>query len=230
MNVDIAYSKVCDFKAGSLKTHISTLEEDLKEVSKATLESLYPEHGVDPTLLHSALILKQASAQINEVVHAAGILLSLPYILRDGETVESLSLAAGNTGRSFDLETDLRVAEFKFIAWQGASDAVRQDSLFRAFFSLAEAGTPKDRYLYVVGSEHPLRFLNGRRALSSVMGRSNRLWERFQNLYRERFFVVRDYYTHKKNSVEIVDLAEVVPYFATAANRCPDDGHDAPVG
>jgi hypothetical protein len=163
--------------------------------------------------------LKEAAAQIDEVVHATGILLSLPHILCDGETVEQLSLAAGNTGRAFDLETDLRIAEFKFITWQGASDTVRQDSLFRAFFSLAEAFTPKERYLYVVGSEHPLRFLNGGRALSSVMSRGNKLWAQFQELYGQSFSVVRDYYAHRKDSVEVVDLAEVVPYFAAASNR-----------
>jgi hypothetical protein len=150
MNLDKAYNKVRNFKVGSLNIRIASLEGDLKDMSKSTLESSYARHNVDAALLYSALELKEAAAQIDEIVHATGFLLSLPHILCDGETVEQLSLAAGNTGRSFDLETDLRIAEFKFISWQGASDAVRQDSLFRAFFSLAEASTPKERYLYVV--------------------------------------------------------------------------------
>ena len=73
--------------------------------------------------------------------------------------------------------------------------------------------------MYVVGAEHPLRFLNGRRALSSVMSRGNVLWGRFQELYGERFTVVKDYYAHQEDRVEIVDLAEVVPYFAATIAR-----------
>ena len=52
------------------------------------------------------------AGQVNVVIHALGILISLPYLLEDDEEIQSLSLGAGNTGRRYDLETDRRVAEF----------------------------------------------------------------------------------------------------------------------
>jgi hypothetical protein len=63
------------------------------------------------------------------VIHALGILLCLPHILRPGEVIDYVSLGAGNTGRAFDLETSLRVAEFKFIHGQGGPGSIRQNSL-----------------------------------------------------------------------------------------------------
>lgn len=47
--------------------------------------------------------------------------MCLPHILEPDERVESVSLGAGNTGRDFDLETNVRVAEFKFIHWRGVT-------------------------------------------------------------------------------------------------------------
>ena len=79
--------------------------------------------------------------QINVVIHALGILLCLPHILRPGEVIDYVSLGAGNTGRAFDLETSLRIAEFKFIHWQGGPESIRQNSLFKDFYEMAEHET-----------------------------------------------------------------------------------------
>ncbi len=54
--------------------------------------------------------------------------MCLPKILKPGEIVEYVSLGAGNTGRQFDLETNRRVAELKFIRWRGA-DSIREGAL-----------------------------------------------------------------------------------------------------
>ena len=47
--------------------------------------------------LSAAAELKQLTSQIDVTIHALGILLCLPYILKDGETIEYISLGAGNT-------------------------------------------------------------------------------------------------------------------------------------
>ena len=94
---------------------------------------------------------------------------ALPYILESGETVEYVSLGAGNTGRQFDLETNYRVAEFKFIHWRGGAESIRQNQLFKDFYLLAENETIKRKYLYVLGAKFPLHFLNGGRKLNSVL-------------------------------------------------------------
>jgi len=63
-------------------------------------------------LMLAALLIKRQASQINEIVHAVGILLALPHILEEDEIVEGLSLAAGNTGKDFDFlaeaDTDKR--------------------------------------------------------------------------------------------------------------------------
>ena len=84
--------------------------------------------------------------------------------MKPGEIIESVSLGAGNTGRQFDLETNLRIAEYKFIDWRGDSESIRQNGVFKDFFSMAEYETSKTKHLYVVGITHPIRFLTGGRA------------------------------------------------------------------
>ncbi len=80
------------------------------------------------------------------------LLISLPSILNDGERVEAMSLAAGNTGKGFDLETSERIAEFTFIEWKGGPDVIRKNKVFKDFYFLAEADTGKEKELYPIVS------------------------------------------------------------------------------
>jgi hypothetical protein len=70
-------------------------------------------------VLGAAGLIKQLAGQINVVIHALGILLC--HILRPGEVIDYVSLGAGNSGRAFGLETNQRIAEFKFVHWQGGA-------------------------------------------------------------------------------------------------------------
>lgn len=200
------------FTQNSLRGQIAYLENALESKDKVAAQALDENLNINTDLLNSALLMKQVAGQINEVVHAVGILLLLPHILREGEKIETLSLAAGNTGKDFDLETNLRIAEFKFIHWKGGSEVIRQNSIFKDFYLLAEANTTKERYLYVVGDQHPLKFFNSRRKLKGVM-RDNRLWTKFQSVHGERFSVVSEYYNYRKDGVQIVDVAKFIPDF-----------------
>ena len=115
-SLERALERVELFSSPQGLTHrISLLEGRMSEKDSARLKSILVAEGVDDSVLRAALEVKSASAQIDVVIHAVGILVSLPYILEPGEKIRSLSLGAGNTGRDFDLETDDRVAEFKFI-------------------------------------------------------------------------------------------------------------------
>jgi hypothetical protein len=64
--------------------------------------------------------------------------------------------------------------------------------------------------MYVVGKEHPLRFLNGNRALSSVLSRGRAVEARFSNTYGTRFRKVSEFWSVARDQVEIIDLREVV--------------------
>jgi hypothetical protein len=166
---------------------------------------------VTTELLASAYAIKKTAGQINVLIHAVGILLLLPNILEPEEKIEYVSLGAGNTGRAFDLETDRRIAEFKFIHWQGGAETIRQNALFKDFYLLAEHQSPKRKELFVLGASNPLKFLNGGRALKSVLSRNARLAEDFHSTYADRFSKVRDYYAHRKAEVTILDASPLLP-------------------
>ena len=119
-----------EFEKGSLTEQISAIESKLAGADSNIVQSVYPSLGVTTDLLESAITFKRAARQINVLIHSIGILLSLPKVLEKDEIVEYLSLGAGNTGRPFDLETNHRIAEFKFINWQGGAESIRQNSLF----------------------------------------------------------------------------------------------------
>ena len=212
MDLIEAVKRVRDFETGDLTNLIASIEDQVKGTNLKTTRFLCASHNVDSALLDAAFVLKRAAGQINVTIHTVGILVSLPYILRDNETIESLSLGAGNTGRPFDLETSLRVAEFKFIDWKGGSEAIRQNSLFKDYYSLAECRTKKKRYLYVLGLDHPMKFFNGGRAIKSVLSRNNKLWDQFENLYGARFNTVKEYYDYRKGLVEIVDISDIIKF------------------
>jgi hypothetical protein len=151
------------------------------------------------------------------VIHALGILLCLPHILRQGESIECVSLGAGNTGRPFDLETNQRIAEFKFVHWQGGPESIRQNSLFKDFYEMAEHETKNEKYLYVLGTEHAQKFFNGRPALSSVLKGNVTLRKKFTDRFGDRYRTVRDYYLPRKGFVVILDVSPLVPELVAAA-------------
>lgn len=197
----------------ALTARIGELEASLEDKERRSAAQAIEKYGIDEDLLSGALTIKELAGQIHVVIHVVGILVALPHILERGERIESLSLGAGNTGREHDLITDRRLAEFKFIEWRGGAEAMRQNGLFVDLFHLASAKTKKKRCMYVVGREHPDRFLSNRRALSSVLSRNSAVAARFQDLHGDRFTTVAEYADFIKDRVEIIDLRDLVPAF-----------------
>src|SRR4051812_17897933 len=122
------------FAGDVLSERIAALERTFVGSATADVQSRLTASYVSHDLLAAAQVLKRTAGQIHVIIHAVGILLCLPHLLSPDERVESLSLGAGNTGRAFDLETSERVAEFKFINWQGGSETIRQNALFKDFY------------------------------------------------------------------------------------------------
>jgi hypothetical protein len=199
------------FRAGSLRKAVAKLEISLAGLTQAEARGRLGQTGVSMELLLAALLVKRHAGQINEIVHAIGILLALPHILEDGEVVVGLSLAAGNTGKQFDLETTRRIAEFTFIRWQGGSEVMRQNKIFKDFFFLAEAETDKLRELYVVGTTHPSKFLESKRAPPQILKGNNKLGKAFLERHGKGMKTVSDYYLPRKHLVAIRDLGEIIP-------------------
>ena len=159
------------FSGGDLTRQIGQLELALKGCDQGRSRAVGFDAGVTSQLLAAAYSLKRAAGQVHVVIHAVAISLLVPKIIEQGERVEYVSLGAGNTGREFDLETDRRVAEFKFIHWRGGSETIRQNAIFKDFYRLAEFSTSKRRELFVLDTKYPLQFLEGGRSIESVCSR-----------------------------------------------------------
>ena len=215
-NMDISQSirQLREFLEPSLGDRLNGLEKAFVDTRKADWEQICTDQRIDLSLLFDSIRIKDVVGQINEIIHALGIVYTLPYILEDHEIVKSLSLGAGNTGKDFDLRTDRRIAEFKFIKWKGGAESTRQNSIFKDFFYLAEADDHWQRYLYVISRTEPLKFLEGGRALSSVASKNRKLADDLKKKYGSKYRTVREYYQDHKDKVIIEDLTKIVPQFS----------------
>jgi hypothetical protein len=211
MDLAVILSALQKFSGPDLTATLARVEADIRGTSLSECKAVLARNGAERETLAAAATLKHVAGQVNVAIHALGVLLCLPHILEPGEVIEYVSLGAGNTGRDFDLETNMRVAEFKFIRWRGGPESIRQNSIFKDFFLLAESDTHKRKYLYVLGTEFPMKFLSARRALSSVLSKDERVRNAFYAKFGERYRVVRDCFSEHGGIVTIADVSEWVP-------------------
>ena len=106
------------------------------------------------------------------------------------------------------------MAEFKFIRWRGGPESIRQNHVFIDLFKLAEDTSNRRRCLYLIGKEHPIRFLNGHRSIDSVLSKNQAMRKRFFEKFGEKYSVVSQYYDDVVNLVDIIDLRDIVPAFS----------------
>jgi hypothetical protein len=66
-----------------------------------------------------------------------------------------------------------------------------------------EHPTPKRKYLYLLGTAHALKLLEGGQALSSVLSRRDQLQRMFLDRFGDRYRTVRDYYAVERGGVQI---------------------------
>ncbi|CAB4886849.1 MAG: hypothetical protein F2793_10055 [Actinobacteria bacterium] len=215
-----AVSRFAAFRGESSKLgeQIRALEEALVGALGVEAAGRAAALGVDDSLLAGAVSVKALSAQIDVVLHAVGIIEALPHILAPGEQVQALSLGAGNTNRDFDLETDLQVAEFKFIGWRGGAESVRQDAVLIDVFNLDRAKTERRKVLYLTGSSIPLRYLStSKRKTRACLARRPGVLEQFDAIYgADAFIHVADYWAAVRDRIEVVDLVDVLPVLGVA--------------
>lgn len=211
MMIDDALRQIEQFRGRSLAETIANIEFRLAGAASKDIATINTTIHVGKSLIASAAQVKRASAQIDVVIHAAGILYALPYLLESGESVETASLGAGNAGSDFDLVTNQRIAEFKFIYWQGGSEAIRKKTFFQDYFKLIRNQSDKAKYFYLLNTDIPLRFLRGKSKALRMLDHNQRLANDFQDLYGARFQTVGEYYEAHKDQVTFVNLVEMVP-------------------
>ncbi len=198
------------FTGRDLTETLARIEREVRGVTVGDWGAVLERAGATRKTLAAAAELKRMAGQVNVTIHALGILRCLPHILEAGEKIESISLGAGNTGRRFDLETNLRVAEFKFIHWRGGSETIRQNATFKDFYLLAAHQTTKRKHLCLLGTQHATTFLRGDRALESVLSKDQRVHRMFFGQFGKRFRTVGQYYAVHGREVEIHDVSEWV--------------------
>jgi len=146
--------------AHPLRAFLGDLEGKLLDADRKGATRVAEGSGFDLDLVESAMVIRARVGQLDSLIHAAVISLALPLILEPGEVVvRRPSLGAGNDPeRRYDLETSLRVAEFKLAVWQG-QDSMRQRGVFADAVNLSRDDTGRRRELYVLGEE-PIRYLS----------------------------------------------------------------------
>jgi hypothetical protein len=194
----------------SLRAQIAAIERDLLDKNKADVLLLVEKQGIRDVLTEK-LYIKRLSAQVDVAIHAFGILFALSEIMEDGEVIEYLSLGAGNTGKAFDVATSKRIAEFKFAKWDGGSNTIRQNGIFKDFLELAinTKSEGKMKQIFCLSANEVIRFLNNsERSLASVLSRNpmNKKYPDVQLQYK----TVKAFYNDFKNEVEIIELDKYI--------------------
>ncbi|KOU65077.1 hypothetical protein ADK96_19310 [Streptomyces sp. IGB124] len=164
--------------------------------------------------------MRESLGRINDLIHASGILLALPHVLEEGETIARRpSLGAGNDpGRPYDLETDRRVAEFKLARWRGA-DAMRKRQVFKDLAMLAADRSGRRADLFVIGPE-PARFLRTSATTAAwALDRAPGALRTFESVFGSTALQVREFTATHAAHVRIVDLCDVLPEAVTRLLR-----------
>ena len=199
-------------QAEPLTLTVSGLEAQLAGADADAAARVAANTALDHQLIAAALIVRERVGVLDSLIHAAVITQTLPLLLEAEEIVlKRPSLAAGNdANRIFDLETNLRVAEFKVAQWKGA-DSLRQRGLVADLVGLAMDTTGRRRQLFVVGAL-PKHFLQtSGRTIDSLLSKSA-MRLRQAGVWKPDTTVAE--FT-RQSRVEIIDL---VPWFPGLAS------------
>lgn len=179
MDASTALKIIADFKGNNLKQNLNVLRGDL--IGKGKNQITEPLE-----LFEAALVVKKLSAQIDEMVHASGIIKCLPLILDDAEIILSLSLAAGADGEGIDLVTNKRIAEFKFSRWQDkVANGSRKRQVFADLVSLYLNDKYSKKELYVYNADKVINFFKSEKAQwKNVLSKSGGLDKRLEEFLK----------------------------------------------
>lgn len=196
---------VSAFKGADLKQELNKLRGSLIGKGKNNIKE-------PPYLYEAALVVKRISAQIDEMVHASGIIKCLPHILEDDEIIEDLSLASGADGAGIDVVTNKRIAEFKFSVWQeGKANGMRRRHVFGDLVQLFINNSNKKKEVYVMSYAMVVKFLNGKSKWNNVLSKSGPLKELLElHLSKNRIDVNLVNEIYSISGVEIKNIEEII--------------------
>jgi hypothetical protein len=205
MDINEAINIVKAFKKESVKEVLLELQKTDITNSTYDFENIFT----------SAKIIKEASAQIDEIVHASGIMLELSVWLNENEDVKYLSLGAGNHKEHFDLETNHRIAEFKFGKWnENSANGIRRRGYFSNYITLLTADNGLNKYFVIEDKNAFLKFLNGTASWRNVLSKNPSVFKKLEkflvNNKMEHIATVGEIYHLFNDKVAIVDYTEIL--------------------
>lgn len=206
METSKALKIVADFKGENLKQSLNVLRAELIGKGKNQINQ--------PLGLYEAsLEVKRLSAQIDEMLHASGIIKCLPAILDNGEIIESLSLASGADGEGIDLVTNKRIAEFKFSKWQiGKANGMRKRQVFADLVQLYINPSKKKKELYVLSYDMVFKFVQSKKAMNkNVLSKSGGLDKKLEAyLFKNKLEAIYLNDIYSKSNVKIIDIETIL--------------------
>ncbi|MNX93237.1 hypothetical protein D3C86_1254140 [compost metagenome] len=177
MDLVEALSIINKFKNLNTRKTFKTLEK---------LDAVVSDYDFE-TIFSASKIIKEASAQIDEIVHASGIMTAQKKWLEENEKLQYLSLGAGNHKERFDLETNLRIAEFKFGRWNDKSpNGIRRRAYFSNYVGLLTAEDPRRKYFVVEDKESFLKFIKGKAYWRNVLSKNPTGLKKLENFLIEK--------------------------------------------
>lgn len=188
---------------------IGSLERALAGADADAVEVVVRQANVTPALLAASVAVRQGHGRISDLIHAVGISLALPELLRDREVVVSRpSLGPGNDpNRPFDVQTDQRVMEFKFSVWNGR-DSGRKKELFKDYVNLAFDDSGRRPELYVLGSR-PGRFLQTTSTSAEKCLLGAQVRAKFQERHGDLGVPISEFAA--AHPVDVIDLTRELP-------------------
>lgn len=202
----------------SLTAGISSLESRLVNADSTSCGEVAASAGLSNELLKAALVVRRDVGRVSDVIHACVIALALPRILEQGEFIAKRpSLGPGNDPtRPYDLETNVRVAEFKVAVWSGG-DVMRKRGVVADLVHLALDTSSRRPELWLAGAE-PLHFLRtSASSMEGLLSRASRhLRERFRNNFGSAEMPLKDFIQQHASHVRIHNLADTLPEVAAA--------------
>jgi len=197
---------VNEFKGTNLKQNLNEIKASLMVKGKAGIPDLYQ-------VYKAALEVKKLSAQIDEVVHSAGIIICLPRILAEDEKVVDLSLASGADGEGIDLVTDKRIAEFKFSNWQtDGANGMRKRQVFSDLVNLYLYPSSLKKELYVFNSAKIISFFQSKKASwKNVLSKSGGLDKKLEaHLLAQNVSGTNLNDVYSISKVEVIDIDKIL--------------------
>jgi hypothetical protein len=214
MEATTAIKLIADFKGTSLQLRLNEIQNQL--VGKSQIIDFNQSE-----LFGAALTVKNISTQIDEIVHAAGILNSLPAILHENEKIQEISLAAGTGKGRFDLVTDYRVAEFKFSYWK-KSNGIRGKKVFSDYVNLLLDPSGKKKELYVVSFAEVKSFFQSEAEWKKMLSKSDRLAVRLQEYLianKLEAETVNDIFKLGEAEIEIFDINKIMTNYQSSSTE-----------